>query len=124
MPDHSPLPHDNASDSVSQTSSSEKVEKNRNNDDNGIELVTSLGNVITKEGAVFSNEDSSTSLSTNIFKDPEVREYYVDLYEKAQYECRHVFDAEATWSAEEEKKIIRKLDWHGKLLNSSKHSIR
>jgi hypothetical protein len=35
------------------------------------------------------------------------------VYEKAQYECRHVLDADLTWTKEEEKKLVRKLDWHG-----------
>jgi hypothetical protein len=75
-------------------------------------LITAKGNVITKEGVVISSQESDASLSTNIFADPEVRAYYVDVYEKAQYECRHVFDADLNWTPEEEKKIVRKLDWH------------
>lgn len=79
------------------------------------ELVTARGNIVTKDGVVVSTEDSDTSLSTNVFKDPEVRDYYVGVYEKAQYECRHIFDADLTWTKEEEKKIVRKLDWRGML---------
>lgn len=76
-------------------------------------LVTAKGNIITKDGAVISTAESDTSLSTNIFADPEIKAYYIGVYEKAKYECRHVFDAEAEWSKEEERKIIRKLDWRG-----------
>jgi len=79
------------------------------------ELITARGNIVTKEGVVISTEDSDHSLSTNVFQDPEVKAYYVGVYEKAQYECRHVFDADLTWTKEEEKKIVRKLDWRGKL---------
>lgn len=79
------------------------------------ELVTARGNIVTKEGVVVSTEDSDHSLSTNVFQDPEVRAYYVGIYEKAQYECRHVFDADLIWSKEEEKKVVRKLDWRGML---------
>ncbi|QDS73106.1 hypothetical protein FKW77_000765 [Venturia effusa] len=75
------------------------------------ELVSARGNVITKDGLVVSTEDSDHSLSTNVFQDPEVRAYYVGVYEKANYECRHVFDADLTWTKEEEKKVVRKLDW-------------
>ncbi|KAE9979392.1 hypothetical protein EG328_000877 [Venturia inaequalis] len=75
------------------------------------ELVTARGNIVTKEGVVVSTEDSDHSLSTNVFQDPEVRAYYVGIYEKAQYECRHVFDADLIWTKEEEKKVVRKLDW-------------
>jgi hypothetical protein len=74
------------------------------------ELVTARGNVISKDGVVFSSNDSDDSLAGNIFADPEVAAYYKDVYENAQYECRHVFDPIATWSQEEEKKVIRKLD--------------
>lgn len=81
------------------------------------ELVTARGNIVTKEGVVVSTDDSDQSLSTNIFQDPEVRDYYIGVYEKAKYECRHVFDADLTWTTEEEKKIVRKLDWRGKLLH-------
>lgn len=77
------------------------------------ELVTARGNIVTKDGVVVSTEDSDHSLSTNVFQDPEVRAYYVGVYEKAQYECRHVFDADLTWTKDEEKKIVRKLDWRG-----------
>ncbi|KAH8590990.1 major facilitator superfamily domain-containing protein [Bisporella sp. PMI_857] len=76
------------------------------------ELVTARGNIVTKDGVVVSTQDSDASLSTNVFADPEVKAYYVAVYEKAQYECRHVFDADLTWTAEEEKKLVRKLDWH------------
>ncbi len=76
-------------------------------------LVTAKGNVVTKDGIVISTQDNDASLSTNIFADPEVKAYYVDLYEKAQYECRHAFDADLTWTKEEEKKLVRRLDWHG-----------
>jgi hypothetical protein len=76
------------------------------------ELVTAKGNVITKDGVVVSPQESEASLSTNIFADPEVKAYYVDVYEKAKYECRHVFDADLTWTPQEEKRLVRKLDWH------------
>jgi hypothetical protein len=60
------------------------------------ELVTEKGNVITSEGAVLSLNNSGSDLSTNVFADPEVKAFYIDVYEKAKYECRHVFDADLT----------------------------
>jgi hypothetical protein len=78
------------------------------------DLVTAKGNVISKDHTLISTVDSDASLSTNVFADPEVRDYYTKLYEDAKYESRHVFDADATWTEEEEKKVIRRLDWHGK----------
>ena len=56
----------------------------------------------------FSEED----VRHNVFADPDVAAHYALAYEKAQYECRHVFDPHLQWSKEEERKIVRKLDWH------------
>ncbi len=67
---------------------------------------------VNQEGAVVSDEDSNAS-STNIFSDPAVAVHYVSVYEKARYECRHVFDPKLDWTKKEEKTVVRKLDWHG-----------
>jgi hypothetical protein len=77
------------------------------------QIVTKGGNIVTKDGVVISTQDSDASLSTNVFQDPEIRDFYVDMYEKSKYECRHVFDADLTWTPEEEKKLVRKLDLRG-----------
>jgi hypothetical protein len=81
----------------------------------GAQIVTKSGNLVTKDGVVVSTQESDASLSTNVFSDPEIRDFYVKMYEKARYECRHVFDADLTWTAEEEKKLIRKVDWRSKI---------
>jgi hypothetical protein len=47
------------------------------------ELVTARGNVISKDGVVFSSNDSDDSLAGNIFAGPEVAAYYKDVYENA-----------------------------------------
>lgn len=47
----------------------------------------------------------------NPFADPVAAEHWRQVYEKSQYECRHVYDPTLTWTEEEEKKIVRKLDW-------------
>ncbi|QGA14904.1 hypothetical protein EYB26_002560 [Talaromyces marneffei] len=59
------------------------------------------------------SDDERTTFSEreNPFQDPEVAEHWRLTYEKSQYECRHVFDPSLTWSEEEEKRLIRKLDW-------------
>ena len=87
------------------------------------ELVTAQGNVITKDGVIISTQDSNQSLPTNIFQDPEVKSYYIDLYEKSKYECRHVFDADLTWTPEEEKRLVRKLDVRGECTRYSKSPL-
>lgn len=96
------------------TVSIQSIEKNGKKPPQGIaneaELITARGNVISKDGVVFSSNDSDDSLAGNIFADPEVAAYYKDVYEKAKYECRHVFDPSADWTPEEEKAVIRKLD--------------
>jgi len=77
------------------------------------QIVTKSGNIVTKDGVVISTRDSDASLSTNVFQDPEIRDFYVNMYEKSKYESRHVFDADLTWTPEEEKKLVRKIDLRG-----------
>lgn len=79
------------------------------------EIITAAGNIITKDGFVLNTKAHYDNFNGtgHIFSDPEVAAYYVKLYEKSQYECRHVFDQTLTWTKEEEKLIVRKLDWRG-----------
>ena len=68
----------------------------------------------TSESAVSSDlsgsEDNDFD-SKDPFNTPENIAHWKQVYEDASYECRHVFDPTLTWTEEEEKKIIRKLDW-------------
>jgi hypothetical protein len=58
------------------------------------------------------SEDETTDyFGHNPFADTVTAEHWKGVYEKAQYECRHVFDPTLTWEEEEEKRLIRKLDW-------------
>ncbi|RDW63616.1 allantoate permease-2 [Coleophoma cylindrospora] len=104
------------SDSSSQRSSGEKnraaavAREARGDVIADAELVTAKGNIITKDGT-FVAANGESGFGNNIFLDPEVAEHYRLVYEKAQYECRHVFDPQLTWTQEEEKQLIRKLDW-------------
>ncbi|EPE06865.1 allantoate permease [Ophiostoma piceae UAMH 11346] len=59
-----------------------------------------------------SDDGEAFALEKNPFADPRVAQHWREVYEKASYECRHVFDPAITWSEEEEKKLVRKLDWH------------
>ncbi|KAH7083844.1 major facilitator superfamily domain-containing protein [Paraphoma chrysanthemicola] len=59
-----------------------------------------------------SNEPSvQDQKGPNPFSDPATVQYWRDIYENAQYEGRHRFDPEFTWAQEEEKKLVRQLDW-------------
>ncbi|KAF1811307.1 MFS general substrate transporter [Eremomyces bilateralis CBS 781.70] len=64
------------------------------------------------DGAIVRTGDDDLDNSANPFADPQVRDYFIGVYEEAKYECRHIFDAAATWTEEEERKIVRRLDWH------------
>lgn len=59
-----------------------------------------------------SSEKYDTNTANNIFSDPKTLEHYTALYDKAKYECRHLLDPTLEWTREEEKKLVRKLDWH------------
>lgn len=72
----------------------------------------------TKENTVIqsselsgSEEEGLDNFGDNVFKDPAVAQHWREVYEKSTYECRHVFDPSLTWSEEEEKRLVRKLDW-------------
>ena len=49
--------------------------------------------------------------SNHVFSDPKVADYWRGVYENAKYEGRHRFDPTLTWSADEEKKLKRRVDW-------------
>ncbi|CDO93559.1 unnamed protein product [Kluyveromyces dobzhanskii CBS 2104] len=55
---------------------------------------------------------SSSLDDFNIFKDPCIAQHYSEVYEKCEYECRHLFDPEFTWTKEEEKRVVWKIDWY------------
>ncbi|KAI8964143.1 MFS general substrate transporter [Daldinia sp. FL1419] len=59
---------------------------------------------ITTEGEDYGSNDD------HVFSDPSVAEYWRAKYEKAQYENRHRFDPEYKWTAEEERRLVRKVD--------------
>lgn len=45
----------------------------------------------------------------HVFEDSDTVDYWASIYEKAQYEGRHRFDPNFTWTPEEEKKLVRKV---------------
>ncbi|CAF9910960.1 MAG: hypothetical protein GOMPHAMPRED_007247 [Gomphillus americanus] len=60
--------------------------------------------------AELGDSESLKDLQRNPFLDPKVEAYWRQIYEQAQYECRHEFDPHAQWTPKEEKKLVRKLD--------------
>ncbi len=59
----------------------------------------------------FHSDEDGYDFKKNPFLDPDVAEHWAIVYEKSQYECRHVFDPTITWTVEEERKLVRRLDW-------------
>lgn len=58
------------------------------------------------------SEESSIGIAGhNPFSDREIAEHWEAVYENAQYECRHIYDPHVTWTEEEERALVRKLDW-------------
>lgn len=57
------------------------------------------------------SEESGYDEEKNPFRDPAVAQHWREVYEKSKYECRHVFDPTLSWSEEEERRLVRKLDW-------------
>ncbi|KAL4756807.1 major facilitator superfamily domain-containing protein [Aspergillus foveolatus] len=68
------------------------------------------GSLVRVEALHEPEPESETGTPLNPFADPEVAERYAALYEKAKYECRHVFDPTMTWTTEEERRLIRRID--------------
>jgi hypothetical protein len=78
------------------------------------------GSMDTKDAAAFesasTSEDSGSGeefedIATNPFLNPDVAAHWRQVYEEAEYECRHVFDSTLVWTEREEKAVIRKVDW-------------
>lgn len=70
----------------------------------------------TTESLIHSGEEEIDgdygSYHDHVFKDPKIAEYWRNVYENAQYEGRHRFDPNFTWSATEEKRLKRKVTKH------------
>ncbi|KAI0887485.1 MFS general substrate transporter [Annulohypoxylon maeteangense] len=50
------------------------------------------------------------STDDHVFSDPSVAEKWRGVYEKAKYENRHRFDPNFKWTAEEERRLVKKVD--------------
>lgn len=74
-------------------------------------IAKSESNVACNSKHSSGSDDDDPNVDKNPFEDPDVAERWIATYEESKYECRHVFDPTITWSEEEEKKVIRKLDF-------------
>ncbi|OTB06846.1 hypothetical protein M426DRAFT_20594 [Hypoxylon sp. CI-4A] len=54
--------------------------------------------------------DAYGSAGEHVFSDPAVADHWRGVYERARYENRHRFDPEYKWTAEEERRLVRKID--------------
>ncbi|VEU20765.1 DEKNAAC101772 [Brettanomyces naardenensis] len=98
------------------------LEKTSENDGSSEEIAyapTTTGKEAEATTSVLSTVDTLEAQSEvvpNPFLNDKVADHYRDLYETTHYECRKRFDPEFTWTAEEQKKLNRKLDWKVALL--------
>ena len=78
--------------------------------------VTAFSDPIPKDRDLTSNlsdsDEDGLALEKNPFLDPDVAEHWSLVYEKSQYECRSAFDPTYTWTADEEKAVVWKLEKH------------
>ncbi|KAG7421925.1 hypothetical protein ACKAV7_000235 [Fusarium commune] len=58
-----------------------------------------------------SGDETANSSIEHPFSDPEIADRWRKVYENAQYENRHRFDPSFTWTAQEEKRLVRKIDF-------------
>lgn len=69
----------------------------------------------TKDSAYVSStsgsDEEGTKFAKNPFLDPDAAAYWRAQYEACDYECKDVFDPTLEWTEEEERAIVRRLDW-------------
>jgi hypothetical protein len=68
------------------------------------------GSASLRSGENNADDEGYGSTPDHIFSDPSTAEYWRGVYEKAGYENRHRFDPTFTWTAQEERKLVRKID--------------
>ena len=56
-------------------------------------------------------KDEYGSTPDHVFSDPAIAARWAEVYERADYENRHRFDPSCQWTAAEERKLVRKIDF-------------
>jgi MFS transporter, ACS family, DAL5 transporter family protein len=64
---------------------------------------------VDDEAVPVGNGTQLGSTRDHVFSEPASADYWRKVYEQAGYENRHRFDPSFEWTAEEEKKLIRKV---------------
>jgi hypothetical protein len=84
-------------------------------------MAKAAANGDTKQITISPSTDSESSQTTyqsrpkhgsyddHPFKDAANAQYWRDVYQNARYEGRHHFDPSYTWTAAEEKRLVRKV---------------
>ncbi|KAF5582929.1 permease [Fusarium pseudocircinatum] len=70
-----------------------------------------IGKTDSEDRRFDSGDETANSSLEHPFSDPEVADRWRKVYENAHYENRHRFDPSFTWTAQEEKKLVRKIDF-------------
>lgn len=68
--------------------------------------------VLDSQTLVSELSSAEESQLDHVFQDPKLLEYYTNLYEEHQYECRHHLDPDFVWTLQEERKVVWKNDYH------------
>ncbi|PWN40111.1 MFS general substrate transporter [Ceraceosorus guamensis] len=76
----------------------------------GAQRTSQIDSKRSEDAASTSDDQSDLGSDKHIFSDPAVAAKWAAVYEESKYECRHRFDPHLTWDAEEERKLVRKLD--------------
>ncbi|KAH7179484.1 major facilitator superfamily domain-containing protein [Fusarium flagelliforme] len=76
----------------------------------GRDTTTKLVDVKDQSHVDSGNESAASSIE-HPFSDPEIADRWRKVYEKAEYENRHRFDPSFTWTDQEEKKLVRRIDF-------------
>ncbi|EGY16253.1 allantoate permease [Verticillium dahliae VdLs.17] len=85
------------------------TEKRRLEETQDDKLGSSPADSITDEESRPARKGHYGSTEDHVFSDPSVADYWRKVYEQAGYENRHRFDPTLEWTAEEERKLVKKL---------------
>ncbi|CRK23906.1 hypothetical protein BN1723_003054 [Verticillium longisporum] len=87
------------------------TEKRRLEEMQDDKLGSSPADSLTDEESRPARKGHYGSTEDHVFSDASVADYWRKVYEQAGYENRHRFDPTLEWTAEEERKLVKKIDW-------------